>query len=76
MEIQLQNGRYTWSREGCSASGSLLDRFFINEEWDEAFEHTRVSRKARTFSDYFPLFLEAVRFYGGLPLSGSVIAGC
>ena len=28
MELPLQNGRYTWSREGGSASRSLLDSFF------------------------------------------------
>lgn len=59
IEIPLSNGRFTWSREGISVARSLIDRFFINKEWDEIFENTRASRQPRTFSDYFPLLLEA-----------------
>lgn len=40
MEIPLSNGRFTWSREGIRISRSLLDRFFMTNEWDEAFEGT------------------------------------
>ena len=45
MELPLQNGRFTWSREGGLASRSLLDRFFIYNKWEEVFEN-RVSGKA------------------------------
>lgn len=31
----------------------------INREWDEIFNESRVRRKPRIFSDYFPLLLEA-----------------
>ena len=33
--------------------------------WDVCFENSRVSRKARIFSDHFPLFLEAGSFLWG-----------
>ena len=33
--------------------------------WDICFENSRVSRKARIFSDHFPLFLEAGSFLWG-----------
>ena len=59
MEIPLQNGKFIWSREGGTAARSLLDRFFINSIWDDEFENSRVTRKARTFFDHFPLLLEA-----------------
>ena len=62
IEIPLQNGWFTWSREGISPSRSLLDRFFINQEWDVLLENSRVSRKERIFSDHFPLMLEAGTF--------------
>ena len=52
MEIALQNGKVTWSREGGTAARSLLDRFFINNKWDDEFENSRVTRKARIFSDH------------------------
>ena len=65
MEIPLQNGRFTWSREGFSPSRSLLDRFLINQQWDDLFENSRVSHKARIFSDHFPLMLEAGAFLWG-----------
>ena len=55
MEIPLQIGKFTWSREGGTAARSLLNRFFINSKWDGEFENSRVTRKARTFSDHFPL---------------------
>lgn len=58
-ELPLQNGRCTWSREGSSISRSLLDPFFIDKEWDEISENSRVGRKAHTISDHFPLLLEA-----------------
>ena len=38
MEITLQNGRYTWSREGGSPSRSFVDRFFISKDWDDLLE--------------------------------------
>ena len=59
MEIPLQNGKFIWSREGGTAARSLLDRFFINSKWDDEIENSRVTRKARFFSDHFPLLLEA-----------------
>ena len=59
MEITLQNGKFTWSREGGTGARSLLDRFFINSKWDDEFENSRVTRKARIFSVHFPLLLEA-----------------
>ena len=59
LEIPLQNGRFTWSRDGSSASRSLLDRLFVNKEWDEIFENSRVNRKACTIPDYFPILLKA-----------------
>lgn len=59
MEIPLSNRRFTWLRDGNSAVRSLIDRFFINKEWDEIFENTRVSQQTRTFSNHFPLLLEA-----------------
>ena len=58
-EIPLHNEQFTLSRESGSPSRSLLDRFLINKDWDDLFENSRVSRKARIFSDHFPIFLEA-----------------
>jgi len=75
-EIPLQNRRFTWSREGNQVARSLLDRFFIYREWDDAFDNTRVTRHARTFSDYFPLVLEVGAVSWGLHLSDSAIVCC
>ncbi|TYK03825.1 exodeoxyribonuclease-like [Cucumis melo var. makuwa] len=59
MEIPMLNGRYTWPREGGTSSKSLSNRFFINKEWDDLFKNSRVSHKARIFSNHLPLFLKA-----------------
>ena len=67
IEIPLQNGRFTWSKEGSSPSRSLLDIFFINQEWDVLLNNSRVSCKARIFSNHFPLILEAGAFLWGHP---------
>ena len=64
-EISLHNGRFTWSRESDSPSRSLLDKFLINKDWDDLFENSRVSRKARIFSYHFPIF-----FGGGCNIMG------
>ena len=76
MEIPLQNGRYTWSREGGSPLRSLLDRFFINDKWAGEFEkHSILSSKARIFFDHFPLLLEVVVVLWGLLHTSFAIAG-
>ena len=68
MEIPLQNGKSTWSREGGTAARSLLDRFFINSIWDDEFENSRVTHKAKIFSDHFPLLLEAGAILWVIPI--------
>lgn len=55
----MSNGRFTWSRERNRVSRSLLDRFLVTNEWDEAFEGSQVFRQIRIVSDHFPLLLEA-----------------
>ena len=45
IQVSLLNGKFTWSIEGRVVSRSLLDRFFISFDWDEAFANTRLTRQ-------------------------------
>ena len=57
-------GNLLWSREDRSAS-TLLDRFIVSFEWDEAFANTRVNRQVWISSDHYPILLEAGAFEWG-----------
>lgn len=59
LEVPLSNGWFTWSCHGSLFARSLIDRFFISKDWDDAFENSRVNRQSPIFSDHFPLILEA-----------------
>lgn len=65
LEIPLSSSRFTWSREGRVISHSLIDKFLVSNEGDEAFENTRTVRQVCTSSDHFPLLLEASSFEWG-----------
>lgn len=74
MEIPLQNGKYTQSREGRSV-GRSNNRFFINKEREEEFDNSRVSRQAIYFLIVFHYFWKQVRWIGDHPLFGFVKDG-
>lgn len=50
---------------GDDSCQSLFDRFFGSKEWDEMFDNSRVSNQVHTFSNRFPLLLEAGSFTQG-----------
>lgn len=62
LEILISNGRFTWSKEGEVPLKSLIDRFLVSSNWEEAFENLRVARQVCVISDHFPILLEVGAF--------------
>lgn len=61
LKIPISNGKFTWSKMGNDRTHSLLDRFFISQEWNNLFVNST--------SDHFSIVLDVGDFiWGSTPL--------
>ncbi|XP_019226819.1 PREDICTED: uncharacterized protein LOC109208211 [Nicotiana attenuata] len=54
----LHGGSYTWFRRVNSTCASRIDRFLVNESWDEQFKLLKQTVLPRVTSDHCPILLE------------------
>jgi endonuclease/exonuclease/phosphatase family metal-dependent hydrolase len=57
LDYQGMNMKFSWTREGNSSQMALLDRFFINKDWEVHYRSTNYYLPC-LFSDHSPLVLD------------------
>ena len=57
-DINLANGKYTWSNFRENATKCKLDRFLFSEGWEEFFPQVRQERGDRVCLDHYPIILD------------------
>ncbi|XP_049387323.1 uncharacterized protein LOC125851597 [Solanum stenotomum] len=61
IDLQLQDGNYTWFKGDNHDTASRIDRFLLSEEWeewDDCFSNIKQSPLQRLASDHIPLALQ------------------
>ncbi|WMV41830.1 hypothetical protein MTR67_035215 [Solanum verrucosum] len=58
IDLQLQDGNYTWFKGDNHDTTSRFDRFLLSEEWDDCFSNIKQSPLQRLASDHIPLALQ------------------
>ncbi|XP_060210641.1 uncharacterized protein LOC132637591 [Lycium barbarum] len=58
IDLQLEDGNYTWFKGDNQDRASRIDRFLISEEWDDSFSNIKQIPLQRLASDHIPLALE------------------
>ena len=61
-DLPMVGGPFTWTGGADNQSFSRLDRFLVNEEWDNHFGNARQFLLPRPMSDHFPILMDG----GGL----------
>jgi hypothetical protein len=59
LNYQGLNRKFSWAREGNSSQMALLDRFFINGDWEDQYNSTNCYYLPRLFYDHSPMVLDA-----------------
>ena len=57
-DINLANGKYTWSNFWENATKNKLDRFLFSSGWEEFFPQVRQKRGDRVCSDHYTIILD------------------
>uniref|UniRef100_A0A0V0IEM2 Putative ovule protein n=1 Tax=Solanum chacoense TaxID=4108 RepID=A0A0V0IEM2_SOLCH len=60
LDIQLEDGQYTWFKRDNQDIASRIDRILISKEWDENFNNIKQIALQRLGSDHTPIALLGV----------------
>ncbi|OVA20975.1 hypothetical protein BVC80_8831g20 [Macleaya cordata] len=58
MDLLVNGAQYTWSNNQALPVMSLLDRFLINEEWEDKYDRVSQTILPKVASNHTPVFLD------------------